>query len=98
MFNQSRYVCFEIQIDAHARITSPTATVICSFISWSNGIVNPLIYIIQRKNYREEVKLLLKDVLCIGHCTKRSLNQNKEPESMNDTTKCVKVTQMKTQS
>ena len=46
------------QIAPNARITHPTATLVCSIINWSIGIIDPLVYLIRRKEFREEVKNL----------------------------------------
>ena len=48
------------QIAPNARITHPTATLVCSIINWSIGIIDPLVYLIRRKEFREEVKNLFK--------------------------------------
>ena len=47
-------------IDQNASVTKTTATIICYLINWSIGIIDPLIYMICRKNYRDEIKCLLK--------------------------------------
>ena len=46
------------QIAPNARITHPTATLVCSIINWSIGIIDPLVYLIRRQEFREEVKNL----------------------------------------
>ena len=47
-----------MQIDSNARITSTFPTIVCSIINWSIGIIDPLVYLIRRKEFREEVKNL----------------------------------------
>lgn len=57
--------CFIIQIDPNARITSPTSTTVCSAISYSLGVVDPLVYLFFQKKYRFEIMMLLKRLFCM---------------------------------
>ena len=47
------------QIDPTARITSPTATILCYCSNLAIGVIDPLVYLSRRKQYREEIKGLI---------------------------------------
>ena len=44
------------QIDPTARITSPIATILCYCSNLAIGVIDPLVYLSRRKQYREEIK------------------------------------------
>ena len=57
--NLSYFVFYLIQIDPTARITSPSATIICYCFNLAIGVIDPMVYLTRRKQYREEIKSLI---------------------------------------
>ena len=47
------------QIDPTARITSPSATILCYCSNLATGVIDPMVYLTRRKQYREEIKVLI---------------------------------------
>ena len=55
----SYIACHLIQIDPTARITSPSATILCYCSNLAIGVIDPMVYLTRRKQYREEIKILI---------------------------------------
>ena len=49
-------------MDENADITKRNATIFGYLINWSIGIIDPLAYMMCRKNYRDEIKSIFEDV------------------------------------
>ena len=47
-------------VDPNAHITKTTASIVCYLMNWSIGILDPVTYIICQKNYRDEIKEILR--------------------------------------
>ena len=50
------------KIEPEARVTKPTATILCLLVNASIGTIDPLVYMICQKKYRKEMKMVLESI------------------------------------
>ena len=50
-------------LNPEARITKPMATILCFLVNASIGIIDPLVYMICQKKYRDEIKAILESII-----------------------------------